>query len=91
MCIDTIGPYTIGDAKRPMTIAMLTCLTMIDPATGWFEIAELPATTADVVANVFEQEWLTRYPYPMEVVMDRGTEFMAEEEPYVKTTGPGLN
>jgi transposase InsO family protein len=34
--------------------------------------------TADVVANVFEQEWLTRYPYPMEVVMDRGTEFMAE-------------
>jgi hypothetical protein len=78
VCIDTIGPYTIGDAKKPKTIATLTCLTMIDPATGWFEIAELPAATADVVANVFEQEWLTRYPYPMEVVMDRGTEFMAE-------------
>jgi hypothetical protein len=52
---------------------------MIDLAKGWFEIAELPAATADVVANVFEQEWLTRYPYPMDVVMDRGTEFMAEE------------
>jgi hypothetical protein len=51
---------------------------MIDPATGWFEIAEIPAKTADIVMNIFEQEWLTRYPYPIEVVMDRGTEFMAE-------------
>jgi transposase InsO family protein len=25
-----------------------------------------------------DEEWLTRYPYPIEVVMDRGTEFMAE-------------
>jgi hypothetical protein len=32
----------------------------------------------DVVINFFEQEWLTWYPYPMEVVMDHGTEFMAE-------------
>jgi hypothetical protein len=52
--INIIGPYTIGDAKEPKTIATLTCLTMIDPATGWFEITELPAATADVVANVFE-------------------------------------
>jgi hypothetical protein len=51
---------------------------MIDPATGWFKIAEIPAKTADVVTNIFEQEWLTRYPYPIKVVMDRGTEFMAE-------------
>jgi transposase InsO family protein len=51
---------------------------MIDPATGWLEIAEIPAQTGDVVMNIFEQEWLTRYPYPIEVVMDRGTEFMAE-------------
>jgi hypothetical protein len=49
---------------------------MIDPANGWFEITEIPAKTADIVMNIFEQEWLTRYPYPIKVVM--GTEFMAE-------------
>jgi transposase InsO family protein len=51
---------------------------MIDPATSWFEIAEIPAKTADIVMNIFEQEWLTRYPYPIKVIMDRGTEFMSE-------------
>jgi hypothetical protein len=52
---------------------------MIDPATGWFEIREVPGTKrADVVANIVEQVWLTRYPWPQEVILDRGTEFMAE-------------
>jgi hypothetical protein len=77
VCIDLIGPYKIG-SKEKDNHAVLHCLTMIDPATGWFEIIEIPAKTADVVMNIFEQEWLTRYPYPVEVVMDRGTEFMAE-------------
>jgi hypothetical protein len=77
VCIDLIGPYKIG-SKEKDNHAVLHCLTMIDPATGWFEITEIPAKTADVVMNIFEQEWLTRYPYPVEVVMDRGTEFMAE-------------
>jgi transposase InsO family protein len=30
------------------------------------------------VSNVVETTWLTRYPYPTQVVLDRGTEFMAE-------------
>jgi transposase InsO family protein len=51
---------------------------MIDPVTGWCEIAEVPAKSADVVINVFETYWLTRYPYPSDVVMDRGSEFMGE-------------
>ena len=39
LCIDLIGPYQIGQGKNEIT---LHCLTMIDPATGWFEIAEIP-------------------------------------------------
>jgi hypothetical protein len=54
------------------------CLTMIDPATGWFEIVQVYSKKADNIANVFEREWLMRYPWPEEVVMDRGSEFMAE-------------
>ena len=51
-------------------------MTMIDLATGWFEIKEVATKRADVIANVLETTWLTRYPLPTEVVADRGTEFM---------------
>jgi RNase H-like domain found in reverse transcriptase/Reverse transcriptase (RNA-dependent DNA polymerase)/Integrase zinc binding domain len=78
LCVDLIGPYTIKRKHRKDEL-VLWCVTMIDPATGWFEIRELPGTKrADVVANIIEQAWLTRYPWPQEVIFDRGTEFMAE-------------
>eukprot|EP00957_Ditylum_brightwellii_P009251 700041-Ditylum_brightwellii.AAC.1 len=51
---------------------------MIDPATEWFEITEIKTKRAEVVSNVVETTWLTRYPYTTQVVLDRGTEFMAE-------------
>ena len=40
VCVDLIGPYTIKACDRIVLDFM--CLTMIDPATGWFEIIELP-------------------------------------------------
>lgn len=77
LCVDMIGPYTIKRQGREDLV--LWCVTMIDPATGWFEICEVPGTKrADVIANIVEQTWLTRYPWPQEVTFDRGTEFMAE-------------
>ena len=39
VCVDLIGPYTIK--AKDGTILNFMCLTMIDPATGWFEIVEL--------------------------------------------------
>ena len=82
LCIDLIGPYTIDrHNKKNLT---LHCLTMIDPATGWFEIVRLPAKRADVIANLLEQTWLTRYPWPVKVICDRGTEFMAEVRTMLK-------
>jgi len=77
VCIDLIGPYTVGSNTTSDEIT-LHCLTMIDPVTGWFEIAEIPAKSADVVADIFERTWLVRYPRPTQVIMDRGREFMAE-------------
>jgi hypothetical protein len=79
LCIDLIGPYTFGPEKDPFT---LHCMTMIDPATGWFEIVEIPNKRADYIANILEYTWLTRYPWPTEIRMDRGSEFAKE----VKTT-----
>ena len=44
LCIDLIGPYKFGHHKDQVE---LHCLTMIDPATGWFEIEEIPTKRAD--------------------------------------------
>jgi hypothetical protein len=57
---------------------------MIDPATGWFEIHEIPTKSADVVANVLEQAWLSRYPWPSKLILDRGSEFKAKVAKMVK-------
>ena len=43
VCADLIGPYTI--CGKDGTVLDFMCLTMIDPATGWFEIIELPCHT----------------------------------------------
>ena len=88
LCIDLIGPYTFGDPPKrkgePDKRAFLHCLTMIDPATGWFDIVEIPEKSADQVANALEFQWLTRYPLPTEIVMDRGSEFAAEVKEALK-------
>jgi hypothetical protein len=40
LCVDLIGPYTVKG--KDGTVIDFMCLTMIDPATCWFEIVELP-------------------------------------------------
>ncbi len=88
LCIDLIGPYKVGvpyvyekgkkgqpDKKKQRE---LHCLTMIDPATGWFEIVAIEDKRADTIAILLERHWLSRYPWPTEVVCDRGNEFMKE-------------
>ncbi len=38
--MDLIGPYTLKG--KGSTVIDFMCVTMIDPATSWFEIIELP-------------------------------------------------
>ena len=57
---------------------------MIDPATGWFEIIQIPTKRADYIVNYLEFHWLTRYPWPTKIVMDRGKEFAAEVKAAIK-------
>jgi hypothetical protein len=40
LCVDLIGPYTLK-GKDGTTIDFMA-LTMIDPATSWFKVVELP-------------------------------------------------
>ena len=57
LCVDLIGPYKINRKghKDPL---ICRCVTMIDPATGWFEIHQYDDKRSITVANIVEQEWL---------------------------------
>lgn len=74
LCVDMIGPYTIK-GKKPL---MLWCVTMIDAATGWFEMQHVKDKEAITVAAVVETTWLTRYPWPTQLIFDKGKEFMGD-------------
>jgi transposase InsO family protein len=78
MCIDLIGPYKIR-RKGSTPDLICRCVTMIDPATGWFEIHEYDDKRSITVANIAEQEWFSRYPWPTQVTYDRGSEFIGKD------------
>ena len=52
-------------------------MTFIDPATGWFEIAELPnkEKSSARISQLFNNTWLARYPRLRKVIFDNGSEF----------------
>ena len=75
LCADSMGPHT---TKRPPTLKeqkgkkcpmkieqeplILKAVTMIDPAAGWFKIAECDDKHAITAADVAERTWTTRCP-----------------------------
>ena len=65
LCVDTIGPYQIR--RRGKKTLVFQAVTMIDPATGWFEMKELATKQADEVANAVETTWFSRSPRPQEL------------------------
>ena len=77
LCIDLIGPYKIRRKGKKDLICR--CVTMIDPATGWFEIQQYDDKKSITVANIVEQEWFSRYPWPTQITFDRGSEFIGQE------------
>jgi transposase InsO family protein len=77
MCIDLIGPYKIR--RKGKKDLVCKCVTMIDPASGWFEIHQYDNKKSITVANIAEQEWFARYPWPTQVTFDRGNEFIGQD------------
>ena len=51
---------------------------MIDHATSWFEMAQIPNKTAAQIADITEKTWFTSFPLPQQIVFDRSTKFMAK-------------
>ena len=104
--VDLIGPYSLTaqqfqpDGETASTELRLTCMTMLDPVTGWFEIAEVPDYIVDDVKNknvtreidkssarisrLFDQFWLARYPRPKKILFDNGSEFKKDFVPILR-------
>ena len=62
-------------------------MTMIDPATGWIEIAKIPEDDFSSLktAQLMNQSWLTRYPRPVQYICDDGNEFKGDFKELIKT------
>jgi transposase InsO family protein len=71
ICVDLVDPF-------PSKTHSLLTLTMIDPATGWFEIVEATNKSATAIQDLFHNIWLTRYPRPQFIVFDNGGKFKRE-------------
>ena len=57
LCVDLIGPYKIR--RKGKKDIIFKCVTMIDPATGWFEVHQYDDKKSITVANIVEQEWFS--------------------------------
>ena len=54
-------------------------MTMIDPVTGWFEVAALRnGPTAAEAQRLLDSSWIARYPRPREIGYDGGSKFKSE-------------
>ena len=87
LCIDLIGKYRLTLKKQGNKYAMkdkndkdvyLQAVIMIDTATGWIEICFVPEARANSVDNQIELAWLTRYPLPNKIIVDRGKDYLAD-------------
>mmetsp|Transcript_2824 Transcript_2824/g.7823 ORF Transcript_2824/g.7823 Transcript_2824/m.7823 type:complete len:1452 (-) Transcript_2824:296-4651(-) len=71
--VDLIGPYTITTPSKQKH--EMRAMTMIDPATGWFEIAAINKPNSAETQRAFDSQWLARYPRPSQCGFDNGSEF----------------
>ena len=52
---------------------------MIGPVTGCFKITQYDNKRAISTTNLVKNTWLDRYPRPMEVTYDQGSEFIVHK------------
>jgi hypothetical protein len=55
--------YNKDTSQNTLSFSLLA-LTMIDPATGWFEIVKATNKSVTSIQDLFHNTWLTHYPKP---------------------------
>ena len=54
-------------------------MTMIDPASGWFEVVQVQNKTAEHIGIMLDRTWFSRYPRPVRCIYDNGNEFLGKD------------
>ena len=73
---ERISSNKIGKELRTTYQSYHKWITMIDPATGWFEINEYKDRTLETIANLLEQKCITRYNVLELITYDKGGGFI---------------
>ena len=73
--------------KTPKGVQKLLAITMIDPATGWFEMKDIPKPDAASAMAAADDIWFTRYPRPQFIGYDGGSEFKSIFKQMVENYG----
>jgi hypothetical protein len=71
--VDMIGPLSVKTPSKKKF--ELVALTMIDPATGWFEVAAMKDRTSETAMKIMDDVWFARYPRPEMIGFDNGSEY----------------
>ena len=88
MNVDLWGPKSVRN-KNGYTYE-IHLMTMVDPVTGWFEMAQIydgESPTAKRCQEILDTVWLSRYPRPREIGFDNGGEFKKEFRLLCKNMG----
>ena len=75
LCVDLIGPYVIR-RKSKKGNPQLKSVTIIESVTGWFEVIQYDDKIEITIEDLVETTWMSRYPIPIEIMYDQGTEFI---------------
>ena len=75
LCVYLIDPYVIRRNGKKENLN-LKFVTSIDPVTRWFETKQYDDKIAISIENLVENMWMSRYPIPMEITHDQGSEFI---------------
>jgi hypothetical protein len=74
--MDLEGSFTIRTPAKVRSISLLA-LTMIDPATVWFEFVEATNKSATSIQDLFHNTW---YPQAQFIVSDNGIQDLIQLE-----------
>ena len=74
VAMDCIGPWNIG--LHGGCDYNFRALTTIDVTANILKIKPITTQMSAECANAFGNGWLLRYPWPMRVIQDQGSEFM---------------
>ena len=74
--VDLIGPWTCDVNGQQLEFK---ALTILDTATNLLEIIRIDIKTSANITQQFTNTWLSRYPWPVQVIHDNGSKFIGHE------------